>query len=67
MESKGSSDNSDQKLPNKMQINDSLPDHTYPTHLKRTRDARKAPVYCAPTDKRVQRALDKPIAAYIPT
>ena len=39
----------------------------YPTHLKRTRDARKAPVYLAETDKRAQSACNKPIAAYIPT
>ena len=67
MKSESSSDNSDQKLSNEDKSMIGCQTAKYSTHLKRTRDARKAPVYCAVTDKTLQRAFDKPIAAYIPT
>jgi hypothetical protein len=67
VESEGSSDNSDQKFPNKHKLMTSCQTTKYSAHLNRTRDARKAPVYCAVTDKMPQRPCNKPIAAYIPT
>ena len=67
MESEGSSNDSDQKLSIKYKLTMSCQTTKYPTYLKRTRDARKAPVYCTATDKTLQRAFNKPIAAYIPT
>lgn len=66
MESEGSSDNSDQKLPERYKLMLFHCQTKYSTHLKRMRDARKAPVYCAVTDRTPHRAFTKPITAYIP-
>ena len=65
MEPESSSDNGDQKFPNEYELIPDRPEQ--PTHLKRTRDARRAPVYCAATDEMLQNPCDKPMAAYIPT